>query len=146
MRELHRRERTESSNRSHNGRTRQGKAVSLEELMVSTLALAKLLSEKSLITYAEFKQNLIRQHILFRRAGSDLGHWPVTGESTILVLCGSYGQTTPSIPGPCRVMCLSGEACVYEPFRRRNRARDESMLSGELQVRFQSLEIDSSGR
>lgn len=42
----------------------QGKSVSLEELMVTTLAMAdavtKLLVEKGVITEAEFKQKLLR--------------------------------------------------------------------------------------
>jgi hypothetical protein len=43
----------------------QGKPVSLEELMVSTLAmtdaLAKLLIEKGVITAAEFKEKLLEE-------------------------------------------------------------------------------------
>jgi hypothetical protein len=43
----------------------KGKPVSLEELMVSTLAmtdaLAKLLIEKGVITEGEFKQNLLER-------------------------------------------------------------------------------------
>jgi hypothetical protein len=43
----------------------EGKPVSLQELMVSTLAmtdaLAKLLTEKGVITDAEFKQKLLEE-------------------------------------------------------------------------------------
>ena len=47
-----------------------GKPVSLEELMVSTLAmtdaLAKLLIEKGIITDAEFKQKLLEQRAVYQ--------------------------------------------------------------------------------
>ena len=47
------------------------KPVSLEELMVSTLAmtdaLAKLLIEKGLITDAEFKQKLLEERAVYQR-------------------------------------------------------------------------------
>lgn len=49
----------------------QGKPVSLEELMVSTLAmtdaLAKLLIEKGVITDAEFKQKLLEERGVYQR-------------------------------------------------------------------------------
>ena len=48
-----------------------GKPVSLEELMVSTLAmtdaLAKLLIEKGVITDAEFKQKLLEERAVYQR-------------------------------------------------------------------------------
>jgi hypothetical protein len=48
----------------------KGKPVSLEELMVSTLAmtdaLAKLLIEKGIITDAEFKQKLSEQRAVYQ--------------------------------------------------------------------------------
>ena len=48
-----------------------GKPVSLEELMVSTLAmtdaLAKILIEKGLITDAEFKQKLLEERAVYQR-------------------------------------------------------------------------------
>ena len=47
-----------------------GKPVSLQELMVSTLAitdaLAKLLIEKGIITDAEFKQKLLEEHAVYQ--------------------------------------------------------------------------------
>jgi hypothetical protein len=49
----------------------QGKPVSLEELMVSTLAmtdaLTKLLIEKGVITDAEFKQKLLEERAVYQR-------------------------------------------------------------------------------
>ena len=49
----------------------QGKTVSLEELMVSTLAMtdafAKLLIEKGIITDAEFKQKLLEERAVYQR-------------------------------------------------------------------------------
>jgi hypothetical protein len=49
----------------------KGKPVSLEELMVSTLAmtdaLAKLLIEKGIITDAEFKQKLLEERAVYQR-------------------------------------------------------------------------------
>ncbi len=49
----------------------QGKPVSLEELMVSTLAmtdaLAKLLIEKGVIMDAEFKQSCWRERAVYQR-------------------------------------------------------------------------------
>ena len=49
----------------------KGKSVSLEELMVSTLAmtdaLAKLLIEKGVITDAEFKQKLLGERAVYQR-------------------------------------------------------------------------------
>jgi hypothetical protein len=49
----------------------KGKPVSLEELMVSTLAmtdaLAKLLIEKGIITDAEFKQKLFEERAGYQR-------------------------------------------------------------------------------
>ena len=49
----------------------KGKPVSLEELMVSTLAmphaLAKLLIEKGVITDAEFKQKLLEERGVYQR-------------------------------------------------------------------------------
>lgn len=49
----------------------QRKPVSLEELMVSTLAmtdaLAKLLIEKSVITDAEFRQKLLEERAVYQR-------------------------------------------------------------------------------
>ena len=49
----------------------QRKPVSLEELMVSTLAktdaLAKLLIEKGVITDAEFKQKLLEERAVYQR-------------------------------------------------------------------------------
>jgi hypothetical protein len=49
----------------------QGKPVSLEELMVSTLAMtdavAKLLIEKGVITDAEFKQKLLEDRAVYQR-------------------------------------------------------------------------------
>ena len=48
----------------------KGKPVSLEELMVSTLAmsdaLAKLLIEKGIITDAEFKQKLLEERAVYQ--------------------------------------------------------------------------------
>ena len=48
-----------------------GKPVSLEELMVSTLAmtdaLTKLLIEKGVITHTEFKQKLLEARAVYRR-------------------------------------------------------------------------------
>ena len=48
-----------------------GKPVSLEELLVSTLAmtdaLAKLLIEKGVITDAEFKQKLLEERAVYQR-------------------------------------------------------------------------------
>ena len=49
----------------------KGKPVSLEELMVSSLAtadaLAKLLIEKGVITGAEFKQKLLEERAVYQR-------------------------------------------------------------------------------
>jgi hypothetical protein len=49
----------------------QGKPVSLEELMVSTLAMtdavAKLLIEKGVITDAEFTQKLLEDRAVYQR-------------------------------------------------------------------------------
>ena len=49
----------------------KGKTVSLQELMVSTLAmtdaLAKLLIEKGVITDAEFKQKLLEERAVYQR-------------------------------------------------------------------------------
>jgi hypothetical protein len=49
----------------------KGKPVSLEELMISTLAmtdaLAKLLIEKGVITDAEFKQKLLEERAVYQR-------------------------------------------------------------------------------
>ena len=49
----------------------KGKPVSLEELMVSTLAmtdaLTKLLIEKGIITDAEFKQKLLEERAVYQR-------------------------------------------------------------------------------
>jgi hypothetical protein len=49
----------------------KGKRVSLEELMVSTLAIAdaraKLLIEKGVITDAEFKQKLWEERAVYQR-------------------------------------------------------------------------------
>ena len=49
----------------------KGKSVSLEELMVSTLAmtdaLTKLLIEKGVITDAEFKQKLFEERAVYER-------------------------------------------------------------------------------
>jgi hypothetical protein len=49
----------------------QGKPVSLEELMVPTLAmtdaLAELLIEKGVITDAEFKQKLLEERAVYHR-------------------------------------------------------------------------------
>ncbi len=49
----------------------KGKPVSLEEFMVSTLAmtdaLAKLLIEKGVITDAEFKQKLLEERAVYQR-------------------------------------------------------------------------------
>ena len=49
----------------------KGNPVSLEELMVSTLAmtdaLAKLLIEKGIITDAEFKQKLLEERAVYQR-------------------------------------------------------------------------------
>ena len=49
----------------------RGKPVSLEELMVSTLAmtdaLAKLLIQKGVITEAEFKQKLLEERAVYQR-------------------------------------------------------------------------------
>jgi hypothetical protein len=48
----------------------KGKPVSLEELMVSTLAmtdaLTKLLIEKGIITDAEFKQKLLEERAVYQ--------------------------------------------------------------------------------
>ena len=48
-----------------------GKPVSLEELLISTLAmtdaLAKLLIEKGVITDAEFKQKLLEERAVYQR-------------------------------------------------------------------------------
>ncbi len=58
-------------NRRRNGRTRQSKIVSLEELMLTTLAqtdaLTKLLLEKGIITDAEFKQKLLEERAVYQR-------------------------------------------------------------------------------
>ena len=49
----------------------KGKPVSLEELMISTLAmtdaLAKLLIEKGLITEAEFTKKLLAERAVYQR-------------------------------------------------------------------------------
>jgi hypothetical protein len=49
----------------------QGKTVSLQELMVSTLAindaLTKLLIKKGVITDAEFKQKLLEERAVYQR-------------------------------------------------------------------------------
>jgi hypothetical protein len=49
----------------------KGKTVSLQELMVSTLAmtdaLAKLLIEKGVITEAEFTQKLLAERAVYQR-------------------------------------------------------------------------------
>ena len=49
----------------------KGKPVSLEELMVTTLAMAdavtKLLIEKGVITDAEFKQKLLEERAVYQR-------------------------------------------------------------------------------
>jgi hypothetical protein len=49
----------------------KGKPVSLQELMVSSLAtadaLAKLLIEKGVITDAEFKQKLLEERAVYQR-------------------------------------------------------------------------------
>jgi hypothetical protein len=49
----------------------QGKSVSLEELIVTTLAMAdavtKLLIEKGVITEAEFKQKLLEERAVYQR-------------------------------------------------------------------------------
>jgi hypothetical protein len=45
----------------------KGKPISLEELMVSTLALTKLLIEKGLITQAEFSQKLLEERAVYQR-------------------------------------------------------------------------------
>ncbi len=49
----------------------KGKTVSLEELIVSTLAmtdaLAKLLIEKGVITQAEFTQKLLEERAIYQR-------------------------------------------------------------------------------
>ena len=49
----------------------KGKTVSLDELMVSTLAmtdaLTKLLIEKGIITDAEFKQKLLEERAVYQR-------------------------------------------------------------------------------
>ena len=44
----------------------KGKPVSLEELMVTTLALTKLLIEKGLITQAEFSQKLLEERAVYQ--------------------------------------------------------------------------------
>ena len=44
----------------------KGKPVSLEELVVSTLALTKLLIEKGLITQAEFSQKLLEERAVYQ--------------------------------------------------------------------------------
>ena len=53
------------------GELEKGKPVSLEELMVSTLAmtdaLTKLLIEKGVITDAEFKQKLLEERAVYQR-------------------------------------------------------------------------------
>ena len=49
----------------------EGKTVSQQELMVSTLAmieaLAKLLIEKGIVTDAEFKQKLLEERAVYQR-------------------------------------------------------------------------------
>jgi hypothetical protein len=49
----------------------EGKTVSLEELIISTLAMtdasAKLLIEKGVITDAEFKQKLLEERAVYQR-------------------------------------------------------------------------------
>jgi hypothetical protein len=49
----------------------KGKPVSLEELMVSSLAtadaLAKLLIEKGIVTDAEFKEKLLEKRAVYQR-------------------------------------------------------------------------------
>ena len=53
------------------GELGNGKTVSLEELMLSTLAmtdaLAKLLIEKGVITDAEFKDKLLEERAVYQR-------------------------------------------------------------------------------
>lgn len=53
------------------GGLEKGKTVSLEELMVSTLAmtdeLAKLLIEKGVITDVEFKAKLLQERAVYQR-------------------------------------------------------------------------------
>ena len=44
----------------------KGKSVSLEELVVSTLSLTKLLIEKGLITQAEFSQKLLEERAVYQ--------------------------------------------------------------------------------
>ena len=49
----------------------KGKSVSLEELVVTTLAmsdaLAKLLIEKGVVTDAEFKEKLLKERAVYQR-------------------------------------------------------------------------------
>jgi hypothetical protein len=56
----------------------KGKPVSLEELMVATLAmadaLAKLLIEKGVITDAEFKQKLLEERAVYQRILNPTAH------------------------------------------------------------------------
>jgi hypothetical protein len=56
----------------------KGKPVSLEELMVSTLAmtdaLTKLLIEKGIITDAEFKQKLLEERAVYQRILNPTAH------------------------------------------------------------------------
>ena len=58
----------------------KGKPVSLEELMVSTLAmtdaLAKLLIEKGVITDAEFKQKLLEERAIYQRILNPTTQYP----------------------------------------------------------------------
>jgi hypothetical protein len=62
----------------------KGEPVSLEELMVSTLAmtdaLAKLLIEKGVITDAEFKQKLLEERAVYQRILES--HGTVTTETS----------------------------------------------------------------
>jgi hypothetical protein len=56
----------------------KGKPVSLEELIVSTLAmtdaLAKLLIDKGVITDAEFKQKLLEERAVYQRILNPTAH------------------------------------------------------------------------
>ena len=56
----------------------KGKTVSLQELMVSTLAmtdaLAKLLIDKGIITDTEFKEKLLEERVVYQRILNPTAH------------------------------------------------------------------------
>ena len=70
-----------SRNGRLNGRTRKGKSVSLEELVVITLsrtdALATLLIEKGVVTDAEFKEKLLKERAVYQHILNPTPQWPL---------------------------------------------------------------------